>query len=508
MDDNDNTPPVRDDRAREPAFAATGIAGLDDVLGGGFARGRTFLVEGNPGTGKTTLSLQFLMTGAVAGEPGIYVTLAETEEELRSTARSHGWTLPPGVTVCELVPADSLLDEGSQQSLLYSSDLELGEATRAIFAAVERLKPKRVVLDSLSEIRLLAQSSLRYRRQVLAMKHFFARHGTTVLLLDDLTADTADRSTHSIAHGVVRFDELAPSYGAERRRLRVTKYRGQSFRGGYHDFVIVPGGVKVFPRLVASEHHRPFVREKVSSGLPGFDLVLGGGLDRGASVLCIGPAGTGKSLLGLQIAAAAVARGERAAVFCFDEEVGLLLDRAKAMGLDLAAMRDDGSLTLEQVDAAELSPGEFTQRVRARAAVAGASTVVIDSLNGYQNAMPAERDLLLHMHELRQYLNRQGVVAVMAVAQHGLVGDRKAPVDVTYLADTVVLLRYFEAFGRVRRAISVLKKRAGPHEDTIREFRITESGFEVGEPLASFQGVLRGIPSFAGVQATLMSGGT
>lgn len=491
-----------------PDYARTGITGLDDVLGGGFARRRTFLLEGNPGTGKTTVGLQFLMAGAADDEPGLYVTLAETEEELRASARSHGWTLDPRITIAELVPADSLLDDDSQQSLLYSSDLELGETTRAIFAAVERLKPKRVVVDSLSEIRLLAQGSLRYRRQVLAMKYFFARQGTTVILLDDLTAEAADRSTHSIAHGVVRFDELAPSYGAERRRLRVTKYRGQSFRGGFHDFLIGTGGVRVFPRLVASEHRRPFRRERVSTGLPSFDLLLGGGLERGASTLCIGPAGTGKSLLNLQVAAAAVARGERASVFCFDEEVGLLTDRAGAMGIDLPAMQASGLLDLNQVDAAEMSPGEFAQTVREHVASPGTTTVVIDSLNGYQNAMTEERDLLLHMHELLQYLNRQGVVTVLTVAQHGLTGEMRAPVDVTYLADTVVLLRYFEAFGRVRRAVSVLKKRAGAHEETIREYRITNGGFEVGEPLTEFQGILRGVPSFAGRQGTLMSGGT
>ncbi len=487
--------------------ARTGIDGLDDILGGGFSRGRTFLVEGDPGTGKTTLGLQFLIEGAKRGERGLYVTLAETEEELRSTAASHGWTLPGEVVVVELVPAESLLDGESQQSLLYSSDLELGETTRAIFAAIDAHRPTRVVLDSLSEIRLLAQSSLRYRRQVLAMKHFFARRGVTVLMLDDLTAEAGDRTTHSIAHGVLRMMQDAPSYGAERRRMRVTKYRGRTFRGGFHDFVIVPGGLMVFPRLVAAEHRRDFVRERVGSGIPALDTLLGGGLDRGSATLCIGPAGTGKSLLTLQMIAAAAARGENSVLFAFDEERGLLFDRAAGMGVPLAALCESGRVAVVQVDAAELSPGEFAHLVRVHAQAPGLGVVVIDSMNGYHNAMPDERDLLLHLHELLQFLNRQGVVTLMTVAQHGLVGDMKSPVDVTYLADAVILLRYFEAFGRVRRAMSVLKKRGSAHEDTIREYRIGDGGIEVGAPLEGFQGVLRGVPVFAGGQGTLMGGG-
>lgn len=419
------------------------MPGFDDVLSGGLARGRTFLLEGNPGTGKTTIGLQFLRAGAALGERGLYVTLAETTQELRATAASHGWAdvVEPLITITELAPADALLDEDARQSLLYSSDLELGEATRAVFAAIEQVKPARVVIDSLSEIRLLAQSSLRYRRQVLAMKHFFSRHAVTVLLLDDLTAEASDRSTHSIAHGVIRLDELAPAFGAERRRLRVAKYRGQRFRGGFHDFAIGTGGVCLFPRLVAAEHHRPFARERVSTGLPGLDRLLGGGLERGTATLAIGPTGAGKSLLALHVAAAAVARGERAAMFVFDEEVGLLADRAPALGLDVAGMVASGRLTLDQVDAAEMPPGEFAEMVRQRAEGGGACTVVIDSLNGYQHAMPDERDLVLHMHELLQLLNRLGVVTVVTVAQHGLMGDMRAPVDVTYLADAVVLLR-------------------------------------------------------------------
>ena len=479
--------------------ANLGVEGLDDITVGGLARGRLFLLEGSPGTGKTTIATQFLMAGAAAKEPALYITLSETEDELRTGAASHGWSLD-GIDIFELVPPESLLDEQQQQSLLYSSDLELGETTRRIFEAFEKTKPTRVVLDSLSEIRLLAQSSLRYRRQILALKHYFSRSGATVLMLDDLSSEANDRTMHSVAHGVIRLEELSPEYGAERRRLRVIKYRGQRYRGGHHDFIIDTGGVRVFPRLVSAEHKGSFDREVLQSRSDELNALLGGGIDRGSSVLIIGPAGTGKSLLGLTFVAGAVQRGEQAAMFVFDEELGLLIERAKGLGIDLQAMVDSGNLVLEQIDAAELTPGELSQRVRKCVEEHQARTVVIDSLNGYQAAMPGEQALILHMHELLQYLNRQGASTFLTVAQHGLVGDMKAPVDVTYLADTVILLRYFEAVGRVRRAISVIKKRTGKHEDTIREYRIDERGITLGEPLMGFQGVLRGVPEL--VQST------
>ncbi|MGU3538909.1 ATPase domain-containing protein [Methylobacterium sp. A54F] len=477
-----------------PIKAPFGISGLDDVLGGGLARNRLYLLEGSPGTGKTTIALQFLQQGARAGESGLYISLSETREELCETARSHGWAIEDGVTIFELIPPESLLDAEQQQSLLYSSDLELGESTRAIFERIEEVTPTRIVLDSLSEIRLLAGGSLRYRRQILALKHYFARYGATVLMLDDLTADTLDKAVHSIAHGVIRLEELAPTYGAERRRMRVIKYRGQAFRGGYHDFTIVTGGVRVFPRLVSLEHKTNFTRARITSGVPQLDALLGGGIETGSSTLILGPAGTGKSLVTIQYIAAAVARGERAALFVFDEEIGILLERTRTMGFDLEAMRAAGGLTIHSVDAAELSPGEFAHLVRSEVDEAQAKTVVIDSLNGYQAAMPEENALILHVHELLQYLNRQGATTFLTVAQHGLVGDMKSPVDVTYLADTVILLRYFEATGQVRRAISVVKKRAGYHEDTIREYRIGTQGLRVGQPLTNFQGILRGVP--------------
>ncbi len=478
-------------------LAGTGVPGLDDILGGGLTRGRVFLLEGMPGTGKTTVAMQFLLEGAKNNEKVLYITLSESEEELRATASEHGWNLD-GVDIFELISPDSLIDEKQQQSLLYSSDLELGETTKRIFEAFTRTKPQRLVLDSLSEIRLLAKSSLRYRRQVLALKHYFAGQGATLLMLDDMTTDSADKTVHSVAHGVIGLEELARDYGPERRRVRVGKYRGRRYRGGFHDFVIETGGVRVFPRLVSAEYRSRFQRNQVSTASPELNSLLGGGLERGSSVLILGPAGTGKSLLALTFVAAAVGKGEKAALFVFDEELGLLVDRARGLGVDIMAMVEADMLTIEQIDAAELTPGEFSARVRRCVEENEAKTVVVDSLNGYQAAMPGENALVLHMHELLQYLNRQGATTFLTIAQHGLVGDMKSPVDVTYLADTVILLRYFEARGRVRRAISVVKKRTGAHEDTIREYSIGGDGIRVGEALSSFQGVLRGVPSMIG----------
>ena len=483
--------------------AQFGIEGLDDISVGGLARGRLFLLEGSPGAGKTTIATEFLIAGAAAGERALYITLSETEEEFRNGAQSHGWSLE-GIDIFELVPPESLLDDQQQQSLLYSSDLELGETTKRIFEAFEKVKPQRVVLDSLSEIRLLAQSSLRYRRQVLALKHYFSRSGATVLMLDDLSGEPNDRTMHSVAHGVIRLEELSPEYGAERRRLKVIKYRGQQYRGGFHDFVIKTGGIRVFPRLVSAEHRSDFKREVLATQSPELNTLLGGGVERGSSVLILGPAGTGKSLLALTFVAGAVKRGENAAMFVFDEELGLLFERAMGLGIQLQEMVDFGRLVIEQVDAAELTPGELSARVRHCVEQYHARTVVIDSLNGYQAAMPEEKALILHMHELLQYLNRQGVSTFLTVAQHGLVGDMQSPVDVTYLADTVILLRYFEALGRVRRAVSIIKKRTGPHEDTIREYRIDNRGVTLGEPLVGFRGVLRGVPELVGDNPRLL----
>ena len=477
--------------------AKTGIAGLDDVLGGGLSRGSVYLLEGEPGSGKTTIALQFLLTGAAAGENSLYVTLSETEIELRAGAASHHWVLSDAVTVCELLPPDSILEGSKHQTLLYASDLELGETTQELFDVVQRVNPRRLVIDSLSEIRLLAQSSLRYRRQILSIKHFFARLNITVLLLDDMTSEATDKTVHSIAHGVIQVEQVAPEYGAERRRLRVLKFRGQKYRGGYHDMTIATDGVSVFPRLVAAEHHKQFARSPIPTGIKAFDKLLGGGVDAGSGTLILGPAGTGKSLIAITFALAAIRRGEKAALFIFDEELGLLFDRMKGLNIDLEGARDRGELRIEQIDAAEMSPGEFSHRARRWVDKEKIKTVVIDSLNGYQAAMPAENSLILHMHELLQYMNRQGTATFLTMAQHGLVGDMKAPIDVTYLADTVILLRYFEAHGTVRRAVSCIKKRTGRHETSIREYYIGDGGLAVGEPLTAFQGVLRGVPTIS-----------
>ena len=492
--------------AHEEGKLKFGVSGLDEILSGGLSRGRLFLVQGEPGSGKTTVALQFVLAGAQAGERSLYITLAESEAELRQAAASHDWTLGDDIKIFELNPPESVLDPEQQQSLLYSSDLELGEIIKQILDTVERAKPSRVVVDSLSEIRLLAQSSLRYRRQILAIKHYLARLGVTVIMLDDLTAEPGDKTAHSIAHGVIHLEELAPDYGAERRRIRILKYRGQKYRGGYHDFTITTGGVNVFPRLVAAEHRTQFARRQLSTGIKEFDALLGGGIDAGSSTLILGPAGTGKSLISIAFAMAAIARGEKAALFIFDEELGLLFNRMKGLGVDLEAARARGDLTIAQIDAAELSPGEFTHRVRKSVDAEQIRTVVIDSLNGYQAAMPEEKSLLLHVHELLQYLNRQGATTFMTVAQHGLVGQMQASVDVTYLADTVILLRYFEAGGQVRRAISVIKKRTGWHEATIREYRISRHGLALGEPLQAFEGVLRGTPTYLGDKGSASEG--
>jgi circadian clock protein KaiC len=481
-----------------PGLVATGVPGLDDILAGGLTEGSLFLLEGKPGTGKTTIALQFLLEGSKRGLRALYVTLSETKHELLNTAASHGWVLGPNIEVFELQPPEDALDAREQQTLLYASDLELGETVKDILDTVERTAPDLIVLDSLSEIRLLAQGSLRYRRQLLAIKHFLARRGITVLMLDDLTTDILDKTVHSIAHGVIHLEELSPNYGAERRRVKIIKYRGHGFRGGYHDFTISARGVTIFSRLVASEQKGHIETLTVPSGIKELDDLLGGGVDKGTSTLVLGPAGAGKSLFVLQFAAAAMRRGEKVAIFMFDEELGVTFRRAKALGIDLDAFQSSGLLVIDQIDAAELSPGEFSHRVRDCVVDHGVGMVVIDSLNSFRAAMPEEHSLLLHLHELLQYLNRRGISTFLTVAQHGLVGDMQTPVDVTYLADTVVLMRYFEADGRVRRAVSVVKKRTGPHEDTIREFQISGVGVQVGPVLREFRGVLQGVPTYVG----------
>lgn len=497
-------------RAVEPASSdsastrmVTGVEGLDNILQGGFPANRVYLVEGEPGTGKTTLALQFLLEGVRLGEPGLYVTLSETTEELKASAHSHGWSLD-GINIHELVSAEDALKPEAQYTIFHPSEIELSETTGAVLKEVERLNPKRVVFDSLSEMRLLAHDPLRYRRQILALKQYFIGRQCTVLLLDDKTSTSNDLQLQSIVHGVVSLEHLAVEYGAERRRLRVIKLRGSRFSGGYHDFTIETGGVVVFPRLVAADHRQDFEKGNATSDVPELDSLLGGGLARGSSTLVIGPAGSGKSSLGAQFAAAAALRGEKSAVFIFDEIAETYINRAYGIGTNIQSHLDDDLITLKQVDPAELTPGEFANRVMRAVDHDGVRVVVIDSLNGYLNAMPEESFLTIQMHELLTFLNQRGVVTILVMAQHGFLGTMASPVDVSYLADTVLMLRYFEAEGAVHRAVSVMKKRAGAHEKTIRELKITSQGIRVGEPLTKFRGVLTGVPSHGMIKSKLI----
>lgn len=483
--------------AATPLSVATGIAGLDNILGGGFTPNRIYLIEGDPGSGKTTLSLQYLLEGRRAGEKGMYVSLSETKEELEGVAHSHGWNLD-GIHCYELLPSDENLMPDGQSRLFHPSEVELSDTTRSILAEVESRQPTRIVFDSLSEMRLLAQHPLRYRRQVLALKQFFIGRKCTVLLLDDRTASDNDLQLHSLAHGVISLEHLAQEYGAERRRLRVLKMRGRPFRGGFHDFMIRSGGLEVFPRLVAAEHHRHFHAEPVKSGIPELDKLTGGGLHRGTSALLMGPAGCGKSTIATQYAVAAAERGERAVLFAFDESVATLVMRSEGLGIPLRKHMEAKRIRIQQVDPGELSPGEFIYAIRKAVEGDGARVVVVDSLNGYLNAMPEERFLTIQLHEMLTYLGQQGVVTLMVVAQRGLLGSgMQTPVDASYLADTVIALRYFEAKGALRRAISVVKKRSGAHEDTLREMSLRRGGVAVGEPLHDFHGVMSGIPMVA-----------
>jgi circadian clock protein KaiC len=493
-------------RFPEADRAPTGVEGLDDVLGGGITANRLYLLEGTPGTGKTTFSLQFLLEGARRGEAGLYVTLSETEAELRAVARTHGWSLDQ-LSIFELVP-EAGLDPEQEQTLLHPSEVELGETVRGVMERVEALKPKRVVLDSLSELRLLAQNPLRYRRQILALKHFFSSRDCTVLVLDDRTSEPGDLQLHSIAHGVISLDQTATGFGAERRQLRIVKMRGIKYSGGYHDMSINTGGVCVYPRLIASEHPGDVESHMFATGVDGLDALLGGGLVAGTTTLLSGPAGVGKTTASVRCMVSALERGERAAFFLFDERLPTLLVRSAALRMDLRPHMEAGRLRIRQIDPAELSPGEFATSVRNAVEVDGAKVVVVDSLNAYLQAMPEDRHLTLQMHELLSYLGQRGVVTLMILGQHGLVGDIRSDVDLSYLADTVLLLRYFEADGEVRKAISVVKTRTSDHERTIREFRVGPGGLTIGSPLRSLQGILTGVPTYRGDPAPLMSPGT
>ncbi len=476
--------------------ASTGIPGLDDVLGGGLPSNHIYLVEGDPGSGKTTLGLHFLLEGIQRGEKGLYVTLSETASELRTVAASHGWDLR-GIELFELVSSEGLSPE-LEQSILHPSQVELGETVRGVIAAVERLKPQRVVFDSLSEMRLLAQDPLRYRRQVLALKKFFSDQGCTVMLLDDRSSRDTDQQLHSIAHGVVCLEQAVDQYGPERRRLRVLKMRGIKFRGGEHDFVLDTGGLSVFPRLVAAEHRLQMEHQVLSTGVPTLDELMGGGMPRGSNSLFSGPSGVGKTTTAISCTLSALKRGERAVYYLFDEGLSTLVVRARSLNMDIGPYLETGQLRVVPLDPAEVSAGEFAHMVRHAVEDDGASVVVIDSLNAYLQAMPGSKYLMLQMHELLTYLNHRNVVTILILAQHGLMGDMHAEVDMSYLADAILLFRFFEARGRLLKAVSMIKSRTTPHEQTIREFRMGAKGLEVGQELTDFEGVLAGVAVYHG----------
>jgi circadian clock protein KaiC len=478
------------------AFISTGIAGLDNVLGGGLTKERLYLVEGDPGAGKTTLALQFLAEGAARGETVLYITLAETEVELRAVAEAHGMSLQ-GVTVHEVIPDESLLDPGEQYTVLQPSEVELGETNSMIIKLVEELNPTRVVLDSLSELQLLSGSPLRYRRHVLALKQYFAKRSCTAILLDDKTSVQGDQQVRSVAHCVISLQHTDSEYGAERRLVRILKYRGVAFRRGPHDYSILTGGIVVYPRIVAAESRELTRRAQVGSGLAALDMLLGGGIEEGSSTLISGPPGTGKSSVAMQFVKAMTDRGQRAAMFLFEESFNMLLNRSEGIGNDLRTPYESGLLTVHQIDPAEMSPGEFAHAV-CGAADKGARVIVIDSLNGYLNAMPEASFLNTHLHEVLTYLGQRGVASFLVGVQQGIVGNMSTGIDVSYMADNVLILRYFEAQGAVQKAVSVFKKRGSAHETTLRRFDITPRGIVVGPVLSNFQGILTGVPMILG----------
>jgi len=480
-------------------LCGTGVPGLDDVLTGGLPRGCLHLIEGNPGVGKTTLAMQFLLEGHSRGESCLYVTLSESQRELEAVAHSHNWDLQ-GIRIIELSAVERALGGKSAGTLFHSAEVELTQLTRLLYDQVDRVRPQRVVLDSLAEMRLLAQSPLRYRREVLGLKQRLGEMGCTVLMLDDRSSQGSDVQVHSIVHGAIALESAPLRYGIYRRALSVTKVRGVHYREGNHDYTIETGGLRVYPRLIAAEHHSPFRKVLAKSGNAELDLLLGGGLHYGTSNLLIGPAGSGKTTLATLFAHSAAARGERVNYYVFDETVATLRERATEMGLELAPHVQAGRLTIDQMDPARISPGELAFNIRRAVETEKTRVVVLDSLNGYVNAMPQDEFLHLHLHELLAYLSQQGVMTVMILAQHGLVGTMGTPIDVSYLADSVIITRFFEALGNIRKAISIIKKRSGPHEYAVRELEMTTNGVRVGPPLDQFQGVLTGVPAYLGGQ--------
>ena len=481
----------------------TGIAGMDEVLGGGLPKNQIYLLQGKPGTGKTTLSMQFLLEGAKRNEKTLYVTFSETKSELITVAKSHGWDLSV-INIMELSAINEMVGKSGQNTLFHSSEVELNKVIKVLYDKIEQTKPCRIVIDSVSELRLLAETSLKYRRQMLAFKEFFIKIDATVILLDDMTTEAGDLHVQSIVHGVMLLEKTRAGYGVERREFHIAKMRGVSFRGGTHDYLILRGGITIFPRLVAALYPKDeFSRGTITSGIPELDLLVGGGLDKGTSNLLLGPAGSGKSTMATAFALSAAKQGKRVAMFNFEETLGNLLQRTRALNMDLEPYINNGSLMVRKVDPAELTPGHFASLVRGEDDHPP-DMVVIDSLNGYIHAMPEQQFLTLQLHELLSYLNNRGVITVLVLSQAGIMGNMQSPLDITYLADTVVLTRYFEAFGQVRKAVSVIKKRTGFHENTLREFQIGADGIRIGKVLESFTGVFSGVPRFTGDSDDIM----
>jgi len=482
---------------------ATGIVGLDDILYGGLPANHLYLITGDPGTGKTTIAMQFLLEGIRRGEKCLYITLSESKRDLEEVARSHGWSIDK-LPIFEMMAESDELNPEAQYTVFHPADVELADTVASVLRRADEMQPTRIVFDSLSELRMVARDPLRYRRQILGLKRHFAGRDCTVLLLDDRTADGNDLQLQSIAHGVIMLQSQERDFGIKRRRLEVRKIRGARFREGYHDFNIHTGGVVVYPRLVAAEHKPKFERHLVLSGVPELDKLLGGGIDSGTSTLLMGPAGCGKSTIAARYAVSAADRGHHAAIFSFDESTGTLLKRCRGLGIDLEPHIDSGRVCIQQVDPAEMSAGEFISQVREAVEQRSAAVVVIDSLNGFINAMPGEQFLLLQLHEMLSYLNQLGVATFLTLAQSGFLGPQMvSPVDVSYLADTVLLFRYFEAAGNVRQALSVVKKRSGSHERSIRELDFHGGTIKVGEPLVGFEGILTGNPVFTGKKGEL-----
>lgn len=483
---------------QDSARLDTGIAGLNEILNGGLPPGQMYLLEGDPGTGKTTVAMQFIMAGIALGEKALYITLSEPRTELEGSARSHGWD-PALIPIAEFVPEEASLSPDQQYTVFHPSEVELASTIQKLTDIIDRERPDRLVIDSLSELRLLSDNVMRYRRQLLALKQFFVGRDTTVLMLDDRTADGNDLQLQSIAHGVIRLEKIQRSYGLTRRHIEIVKLRGSAYREGFHDYIIKFGGVLIYPRLVAAEHDVDFPSDIVSSGVPALDHMFGGGIRRGSSTLILGPTGVGKSTIAIQYAVSAARRNDRSIVYAFDEVRRTSIERADALGMNVHVELDRGTLSIRQVDPAELSPGEFIAQIREEVEQNDTRVVVIDSLNGFLNAMPGERDLILHLHELLSFLNQRGVLTILVLTQHGIVGSMHADLDVSYLSDAVLMLRYFEAEGEIRQVASVLKQRSGRHERALRELTFTATGITLSEPLTSFRGVLTGVPDVSKV---------